>query len=435
MSKEAKDAGDSDSNTAVQLGFSIALEDDEHRSLIAHKSPQWQAWDGGQIGGRPSWLQPKDIPLSGMQCAVCSKTLVFVCQIYAPVDEVTPEAFHRSLYLFACASKECANKPEGTVKVLRAQLPEENPYYPSQPEEEVNWTKHTPSSWDVNLCAVCGQRGKGFCSLQQKHFCGKQHQIECKNCNPQSTGDGKAFFPSVYTESELVVEEEPSPKESKTALESRGIFTNDGNDEDADLEQEDLNAITGAITSEASRDPTTIEFYARTKGLPNVQDQCLRYMRWPSEESASRANMPLWMTSDHQPPKEMIPHCNYCGTDRSFEFQIMPQMIHFLMQDHAKRILEKGGAQNERVKDAISQASSILEQAPAEQVPPELEDAKEKAVEAMRSKLMDDKDGLNWGVVSVYTCTASCGSGLSVEEGQELGAYREEYAWKQPSLD
>ncbi|CAJ1930463.1 unnamed protein product [Cylindrotheca closterium] len=434
MSNEAKNGGDSKSNTAVQLGFSVPFDDDEHRSLISHKSPQWQEWDGGQIGGRPSWLQPKDIPRSGMTCEGCSEPLVFVCQLYAPADEVTPEAFHRSLYLFACASKECAKTCEGTVKVLRTQLPEENPYYPSQPEEEVNWTKHAPTAWDVNLCAVCGQRGKGFCSLQQKHFCSKQHQIECKKCNPQSTDNNKAFFPSVYTESELVVEEEPSTNESKKSLESKGIFTNDGNDEDADLEQEDLNAITGAITSEASKDPTTNEFYARTKVVPNIQDQCLRYMRWPSEESATLASMPLWIRSDHQPPKD-IPPCSYCGEDRKFECQIMPQMIHYLMKDHAKQSLEKGHEKNEQAKEAIAQASSILEQAPAEQVPPELAESNEKAVEAMRSKLMDDNDGLNWGVISVYTCTASCGGGLTVEEGQELGAYREEYAWKQPSLD
>ena len=89
-----------------------------------------------------------------------------------------------------------------------------------------------------------------------------------------------------------------------------------------------------------------------------------------------------------------------------------------------------------RVKEAIKKATSIMEQAPKEQIPPSFAEAKEKAVAAMRSKLMgeDGDKELTWGIIAVYTCTASCGSGLQVEDGAELGAYREEFTWKQPSL-
>jgi pre-rRNA-processing protein TSR4 len=141
--------------------------------------------------------------------------------------------------------------------------------------------------------------------------------------------------------------------------------------------------------------------------------------------------MPLWIRSDHQP--DTVPCCECCGAERKFEFQIMPQMIHYLMQDHAKRLSNK--EKTDQVKEAIAKATSIMEQAPAEQVPPAFAEAQEKAVSAMRSKIMQDGDDeLSWGVIAVYTCTASCG-GMEVEEGTELGAYREEYAWKQPSLD
>ena len=36
------------------------------------------------------------------------------------------------------------------------------------------------------------------------------------------------------------------------------------------------------------------------------------------------------------------------------------------------------------------------------------------------------KDGLDWGTIAVYTCTASCG---------DSGSYLEEAAWMQPPLD
>jgi hypothetical protein len=41
--------------------------------------------------------------------------------------------------------------------------------------------------------------------------------------------------------------------------------------------------------------------------------------------------------------------------------------------------------------------------------------------------------GVDWGVIAVYTCTASCGDGGIVCE--ENGCYREEVAWLQPPLD
>jgi len=59
----------------------------------------------------------------------------------------------------------------------------------------------------------------------------------------------------------------------------------------------------------------------------------------------------------------------------------------------------------------------------------------EKAVNAIRAKIMEEDDNVpNWGCVSVFTCTGSCG-GIEVPENSELGAYIEEFSWKQPSLD
>ena len=122
----------------------------------------------------------------------------------------------------------------------------------------------------------------------------------------------------------------------------------------------------------------------------------------------------------------------------------MPQMLHYLLKDHQ---LERAKEQvknrikntDEEAKEAIKAATSIIEQAPPDQVPPDFAASKEQAVNALRQKIMDG-DGETrepgWGVVSVYTCTGSCG-GMEIAGGDDagLGAYREEYAWKQPSLD
>ena len=105
----------------------------------------------------------------------------------------------------------------------------------------------------------------------------------------------------------------------------------EGDDEDKDLEQEDLNQITGATLSSVSKDSVTMNFYARVSSAPGTQEQCLRYLRWPDRNLELDTNTPLWIRSDYQPEK--IPDCPYCGAERKFEFQIMPQMLHYLLKD------------------------------------------------------------------------------------------------------
>ena len=449
---------------AIQLGFSVDYEDEEHRALVGHHSQNWRDWDGGQIGGRPSWLQPRDLPSEFMACKNCTEPLCFLCQIYAPADEVNPNAFHRSLYVFGCPSQTCSKEPMGSIRVLRTQLPETNDFYPDEPDE--TWAMHIPEAWEVNLCKVCGQRGKGKCPIQGYHFCGKHHQKEHKKFifdKLQTTSEQSelSFLPSVCAESELVVEEEPASYEQSedeiTQRADKALFkkkrgANNNNfgsngdddeedDEDNKLEQEDLNEMTGAGTDSihVSKDPVTMAFYDRIKGRENVQEQCLRYLRWPDESENSTstmgARMPLWIQTDYQPTQ--IPECPYCGSERKIEFQLMPQLLHFLLKDHevqrAKREV-RNSAKPTEVAEAIKTASSIMEQAPASQIPPNFAEAKEKAVSAVRSKLMgeDGDKELTWGVIGVYTCTASCDGGNTEAN---LGAYREEFAWKQPSLD
>ena len=59
------------------------------------------------------------------------------------------------------------------------------------------------------------------------------------------------------------------------------------------------------------------------------------------------------------------------------------------------------------------------------------------------SVLVQNDVSQKWGVVAVYTCTASCSSNPNDNDKnkdnkadwEELGAYREEFAWVQPALE
>lgn len=94
-----------------------------------------------KIGGQPAWLNLKDLPTANqVKCRNCEKPCLFLCQIYAP-DEDIPEAFHRTIFVFICKDEKCCKANDnGNLHVLRSQLPRENSFYPfDAPEERENW--------------------------------------------------------------------------------------------------------------------------------------------------------------------------------------------------------------------------------------------------------------------------------------------------------
>ena len=511
----------------MQLGFSLPPEKDADVEL-GHASPRWSDWDGGKIGGRPSWLNPRDIPHDVLRCrGPCNDTnddslgtpLCFITQLYCPADDVNEDAFHRSLYVFACP-KCCSgsstlmqslkndnstdNKQSASehslsdcIQVLRCQLPKKNDFYAFAGDADEEWDKHTSCYWakhesddKLNLCAVCGQRSKGKCPKQKKWFCCPDHQKEHLRASKKLQGDEASSvpikcLPSVYFESELVVEEEPAPSTQHTTTENdvkqkakSSLFDGELTDADSNLEQSDLNAMTLSEAATGVTDPTTLAFYARMAigGEENdVRDQCLRYSRWPKQQGSTIDEEddiqegPLWITSNNQPPSRseeetnIFPHpCQYCGAARSFEFQILPQMLHYLFHDPDSS--DKGEVKSRQVLSE-SESAILLEAASKIQsgvdLPAGFREQHEKAVAKARDMLLGitsngsakkrefgSTDSLEWGTIAIYTCTASCGDGDVVlprdlknmnvgdkERLRSLGAYREEVAWVQPPLD
>lgn len=56
---------------AVEVGYCEPFEED------------FQIWFGGKIGGKPIWLNPRDLPLSkDLMCIKCGNPLKFLLQVY-----------------------------------------------------------------------------------------------------------------------------------------------------------------------------------------------------------------------------------------------------------------------------------------------------------------------------------------------------------------
>ena len=406
----------------IQLGFAEPVQD----YPIGHESPAWSNWDGGQIGGKPSWLNPRDLPNSPLLCRNCQTGLRFICQLYAPADHLTPNAYHRSFYIFACPACPVRNQnqqtgfPEGSVRVLRTQLHAENEFYPeTEDTPSQDWNKHLSSTYDVELCQVCGQRGTGKCPIQCVSFCGRDHQKEYKKYVFQKQNP-TSCLPSVFPKFELVVDDEPPPDDGVEEEREALMPTTDEKDPDLDLEQDDLDDATGN-KYRTSQDPRTTDFYARVQ---RAQDQCLRY--YPQWEQPTTTERELWIVSE--PIPENVPPCPYCQSERKCEFQIMPQMLYHLLEEHRKVASQQLPIVSATAKHALSVAAEICETAPPQYVPPALKDCHDDTLIKIKKHLLESNE-MDWGVIVVYTCTASCSS---ADIDPDLGAYREEYAWKQP---
>lgn len=64
--------------------------------------------------------------------------------------------------------------------------------------------------------------------------------------------------------------------------------------------------------------PEDRQFSKFTSRIKRNPDQVLRY---------NRGGVPLWISTHHIPNEEDIPRCEYCGTQRQFEFQVSNKLV------------------------------------------------------------------------------------------------------------
>jgi len=415
--------------TPYQLGFP------EEGVNLLHSDSNWRNWDGGRIGGKPVWLNPAKAPSpSTLQCSSCLEPLQFVLQIYCPLDDIT-SAFHRSLYVFACRHARCIETNASSVKCIRSQLSRQNAYYAHSPPEdardghEISATSSAPVSTAAGpaftpaaLCEVCGCGAPFSCkacsaasycsrSHQRKHW--KLHKAICTGhagsaaAASASNGDSlememeasEAMIPadsshSLYAEYDLVVSPEELVKDNAASKESSATIWEDAHTkggadeaEDLQLQQSDYDKALG----NKSRDAEYVSFLARIRrGGP---DQVLRYARWEADTGPLLISAAAAELSNEA--KYPVPVCEYCRAPRRFEFQVMPQLLHFLKVDLDTQVINPD-AQDARFRVGTGQAPDV------------------PISEAIRNSRDYDID---WGTLDVFTCTASCDASASTADG------------------
>ncbi|KAI3644578.1 hypothetical protein MP228_010742 [Amoeboaphelidium protococcarum] len=228
-----------------------------------------------KIGGLPTapTEQNSEFKLDPCQCGRCGKLMNLLLQLYAPDDEVDNYAFHRVIYVFVCRDSTCMIEGKNeAIRVIRAQWAED---------------------------------------------------VICDSIENMSD----LVSDSPYQESFIVSEEESSINTDTADDVARALAaqkltapfnTDDINNDDAMEECED---------SETGVDRMFLKFQKRIR---NDLDQVLRYAR--SVECSNPE--PLYVSEQNIPLPKDIPHCPNCKSERSFEFQLMPQILNYLGLDH-----------------------------------------------------------------------------------------------------
>jgi pre-rRNA-processing protein TSR4 len=191
--------------------------------------------------------------------------------------------------------------------VLRSQLPQENEYYDLEGEKK--------DGLPNQFCVVCGTIAPKTCSkCLIPLYCCKEHQLlhwtkgdHRNNCGKGA--DSSWVTQRLFTEREIVSEPEP---EKTLTVDQDLSHLNVGGDEPSPEDDEE--------ETQVDVDSAFLKFEKRIARAP---DQAIRY---------DRNGEVLWVSDLNK--QEEIPPCTHCGSERCFEFQIMPQMLNFLNIDH-----------------------------------------------------------------------------------------------------
>ena len=203
--------------------------------------------------------------------------------------------------------------------------------------------------------------------------------------------------------------------------------------DDAHLTQTDYNT---ALGNEAA-DTIYTKFMERVRR--GGSNQVLRYMRWddiegpltlssadvttgPSQIKVSLVGTDCGTLIPTNTDSERIKGksgevgcCQYCGSQRKFEFQIMPQLLHYLRVDKRTKIGNNDNNNNKNYNfpplSTISEnKESLDEEVPVDKLSltgkdNDFLDNNDDITISIENKAEEDID---WGTIDIYTCTSSC---------------------------
>nr|CAD7459618.1 unnamed protein product [Timema tahoe] len=364
-----------------------------------------------KVGGKPAWLDLKHIP-DNLKCKECGKPCVFLCQVYAPIEDLK-SCFHRTIFIFVCRDPICCKEnSSANFKVFRCQLKRRNNYFSFNPPiEKATWQPDVRAEHFLKLCAVCGARGQSHCGKCRKvNYCGREHQtLDWKAGHRNICASDKASDRVVphwlLPEFELITQ--PEDYESEGTQEDNESNTSEGTQEDNESntsegtqEDNESNTSEGTQLREYKRlvqenkagmfhGDTSVDEHLLNMAGSEGDDDFLRYNSRIKQNPGhvlryDRGGEPLLVSGAHVME---VPPCPNCGAPRVFELQ-------------ASDLVTEDRTSVERLYNYPKVLSTLLNHLGLDTV--------EKSID--------------WGTLLVYTCEDSCDDGP---------IYKEEFIYKQ----
>ncbi|MES1909320.1 MAG: hypothetical protein MHM6MM_002077 [Cercozoa sp. M6MM] len=311
------------SSDPVYLGFAVSQ---------LHPDALLRQYFPSKIGGSPAWLSAELPSGDELKCKHCGDNMRFLAQIYAPMRELdTDRAFHRTLFLFACAKATCLLKKSAVV--LRSQLPLRNEFF----DEEA------PDFPDADLEEAVEFDDVSRDSLQIPDF----DFIEYPQFDI-STEEDETVVPSI---TEVAQEEDSkrsgisklTPEERAQANEALRQYTEAMKDQNSDVRQITVEELEQYENRSRNDD---MEFERFQRVVKHHPEQVLRYQPggvalWAGSSDKASVNENDRSDAALQEAREdaeeekndesnafvQVPVCSLCGADRQFEFQLMPTFM------------------------------------------------------------------------------------------------------------
>ncbi|KAM6250850.1 programmed cell death protein 2-like isoform 1-T1 [Spheniscus humboldti] len=310
------------------------------------------AWATNKLGGSADWV-PSVRPGSPC-CGVCGRALAHLVQVYCPLDG---SPFHRVAHVFACAGKGCWGAPR-SWKVLRSQhlqaQEKETHGYSVKQKQELNFAAKDwcdeADDWGVcdgaesPACAslqLLGLNEAASSSLSREMECASQFQQ--LRLSEATDGSGSLNTHPPVSEGIVMAASSSAPVFQPFYIsvvdeeDYTGFLDTDHADkllkeyqqrEGVDLEQLMSESFAGEGDNEKyeksevkSGDHT---FHKFMKRISVCHEQILRY---------SWGGQPLFITCPPANINKGIPACSNCGSNRIFEFQLMPALVSMLQSD------------------------------------------------------------------------------------------------------
>lgn len=398
LATEEGQGGEEAEDAYVELG--VPGKEGGKQSQLPQGEDVRRSW----IGGRARWMEEEGSRETSLTCELCGKSLWLVAQIYAPTASL-----HRSVCVFGCNSPDCSRQAKGW-RAMRTQqhrpaAPHSTPSSSSVQPDASSEVKVEYSSWgeeegdlDASLAALLLQNERGSSSVDQKRRVKEKRSSSTGENISDSVGEtvtatGEHVGPELPF-FELHFQPEPygaiagAAELDRTMLDRLRRYKEEEEDEsisgmiDATILGSAVPQQSSLGTSVDNRDENYEKTPAHLKAVMKFEErvsrcprQVVRYV-WGGK--------PLWSSSSFSREVHPIPAC-VCGAERTFEFQLMPAILHHLRVDdfgHDSRELR--GTLPAKADDSNHHSKSAL------------------------SEPIICRAGMEWGAIGIWSCPNAC---------------------------